>query len=44
MVYGHFDSMIDSFVFVLLLFYAIAIVFQFYLGGDKMYEMRRRKA
>ena len=27
----------------LLLFYAIAIVFQLYHGGDVMYEMRRRK-
>ena len=25
------------------LFYTIAIVFQLYHGGDKMYEMRRRK-
>ena len=27
----------------LLLFYAIATVFQLYHGGDMMYEMRRRK-
>ena len=27
----------------LLFFYAIAIVFQLYHGGDMMYEMRRRK-
>ena len=26
-----------------LLFYAIATVFKFYLGGDMKYEMRRRK-
>ena len=26
-----------------LLFYAVATVFQFYLGNDMMYEMRRRK-
>ena len=30
-------------VVVVLLFYAIARVFQLYLGGDMMYEMRRKK-
>ena len=30
-------------LFVLLLFYGIATVFRLYLGGDIMYEMRKRK-
>ena len=30
-------------LFVCLLFYAIATVFQLYHGSDRMYEMRRRK-
>ena len=34
------SSLISLFV---LLFCAIATVFQFYLGGDMMYEMRRGK-
>ena len=31
-------------IFVVVLFYALATVFQLYLGSDMMYEMRRRKA
>ena len=33
----------NAFLFVLLFFYAIATVFQLYLGGYMMYEMRGRK-
>ena len=30
-------------IYLLLLFYTIATIFQLYHGGDMMYEMRKRK-
>ena len=41
--YKNHNSPVDSlfvFCFVLLLFYPIATVFQLYLAGDMMYEMK----
>ena len=38
-VLSHFIDLFDC----LLLFYAMATVFQLYYGGDMMYELRRRK-
>ena len=37
-----FAPIMPHFIFVLL-FYTIAAVFQLYLGGEMIYEMRRRK-
>ena len=39
---GEFQTPFSK-VICLLLFYAMETVFQLYHGGDKMYEMRRRK-
>ena len=42
-VVSNVSSYVNKFVFVFLLFYAIATVFPLYLDGHMRYEMRRRK-